>query len=72
MSWDTLPTGTERILFVDDEEPIVELGQGVLRRLGYTVVTKRSGTEALAPLEAGPVPVRSCHYRPDDARDDGY
>ena len=35
VSWDTLPTGTERILFVDDEEPIVELGQGVLRRLGF-------------------------------------
>ena len=47
VSWDTLPTGTERILFVDDEEPIVELGQGVLRRLGYTVVAKRSGREAL-------------------------
>jgi signal transduction histidine kinase/ActR/RegA family two-component response regulator len=47
ISWDTLPTGTERILFVDDEEPIVELGQGVLRRLGYTVVANRSGREAL-------------------------
>jgi CheY-like chemotaxis protein len=47
VSWETLPTGTERILLVDDEEPIVELGQGVLRRLGYTVVTKRSGREAL-------------------------
>ena len=47
VSWDTLPTGTERILFVDDEEPIVELGQGVLCRLGYTVVAKRSGREAL-------------------------
>ncbi len=47
VSWDTLPTGTERILLVDDEEPIVELGQGVLRRLGYTVVAKRSGREAL-------------------------
>jgi CheY-like chemotaxis protein len=47
VSWNTLPMGTERILFVDDEEPIVELGQGVLRRLGYTVVAKRSGREAL-------------------------
>jgi PAS domain S-box-containing protein len=47
VSWDTLPTGTERILFVDDEEPLVELGRGVLRRLGYTVVAKRSGREAL-------------------------
>ncbi len=42
-----LPTGTERILLVDDEEAIVELGQGVLQSLGYTVVTKRSGKEAL-------------------------
>jgi signal transduction histidine kinase/ActR/RegA family two-component response regulator len=47
VSWETLPTGTERILLVDDEEPIVELGQGVLCRLGYTVVAKRSGREAL-------------------------
>ena len=47
VSWETLPTGTERILFVDDEESIVELGQGVLCRLGYTVVAKRSGSEAL-------------------------
>jgi len=47
VSWDTLPAGTERILFVDDEESVVELGQGVLRRLGYTVVAKRSGRDAL-------------------------
>ncbi len=52
VSWDTLPTGTERILLVDDEEPIVELGQGVLRRLGYTVVAKRSGREALETFMA--------------------
>jgi CheY-like chemotaxis protein len=55
VSWETLPTGTERILLVDDEEPIVELGKGVLRRLGYTVVAKRSGREALETFrEDGP------------------
>jgi CheY-like chemotaxis protein len=42
-----LPTGTERILFVDDEEAIVEWGQGVLTRLGYTVSASRSSREAL-------------------------
>ena len=46
-SWETLPTGTERILFVDDEDAIVELGQGVLTRLGYKVVAKKSSREAL-------------------------
>jgi CheY-like chemotaxis protein len=39
--------GTGRILFVDDEEAIVEWGQGVLTRLGYTVIASRSSGEAL-------------------------
>ena len=32
---DQLPTGNECILFVDDEEPIVELTQELLGKLGY-------------------------------------
>jgi len=47
VSWESLLKGTERILFVDDEEVIRELGQAVLARLGYTVVAKRSSKEAL-------------------------
>jgi CheY-like chemotaxis protein len=53
-SRETLPTGTETILFVDDEEAILELGQGVLTRLGYTVVAKRSGRKALETFMEDP------------------
>jgi signal transduction histidine kinase/DNA-binding response OmpR family regulator len=39
--------GTERILIVDDEESLVEMGAGILARAGYHVVTKTSSKEAL-------------------------
>jgi hypothetical protein len=42
-----LPTGTERILFVDDEAPIAKMGSQILERLGYSVTTRTSSTEAL-------------------------
>ncbi len=50
-SEDKLPTaplsrGTERILFVDDEGPLVETGKGMLESLGYRVTIARDGTEA--------------------------
>jgi len=40
--------GTERILFVDDEESLVEWGQAVLGRLHYEVTAVRDSEEALA------------------------
>ncbi|MGE5190106.1 MAG: PAS domain S-box protein [Gemmatimonadota bacterium] len=39
--------GRERILFVDDEEMIRNLGRRILERDGYTVVTASDGREAL-------------------------
>jgi PAS domain S-box-containing protein len=39
--------GHERVLFVDDEEGIVEVGREILEYLGYEVVAKTSSTEAL-------------------------
>ncbi len=39
--------GKERILFVDDEEFLVEIGVEVLTGLGYEVVGRTSGLEAL-------------------------
>lgn len=39
--------GSERILFVDDEEDVVFAGKKMLERLGYRVVTGRDGMEAL-------------------------
>jgi len=41
-----LPHGTERILFVDDEDFIVESIPIILKRLGYTVTACRSAVEA--------------------------
>ncbi len=39
--------GSESILFIDDEAPIVELGSQTLTRLGYRVTTRTSSVEAL-------------------------
>jgi CheY-like chemotaxis protein len=41
------PTGTERILFIDDEPILAELAQNMLSKMGYEVVTKTDSTEAL-------------------------
>ncbi|MBU2621237.1 MAG: PAS domain S-box protein [Proteobacteria bacterium] len=49
-----LPTGNERILFVDDEEQQVEMGKQVLKLLGYRVTTKTSSKEALEVFRAKP------------------
>ena len=42
-----LPSGTERILFVDDELPIARMGSQILERLGYRVTVRTSSVEAL-------------------------
>jgi PAS domain S-box-containing protein len=42
-----VPTGNERILFVDDEKSIVDLGRQVLEQLGYQVEARSSSLEAL-------------------------
>jgi PAS domain S-box-containing protein len=47
VSDDEIPTGTERVLFVDDEEALVEMGENILADLGYDVVTRTSSREAL-------------------------
>jgi PAS domain S-box-containing protein len=49
-----LPMGQERILFVDDEQPLVEIGKQMLQRLGYTVTTRTSSIEALELFKANP------------------
>jgi two-component system, cell cycle sensor histidine kinase and response regulator CckA len=50
----SVPTGTERILFIDDEELIVEMGEEMLKDLGYNVVRKTNGREALDLFKANP------------------
>ncbi len=42
-----LPTGKERILFVDDEDVMAKLNQQRLEKLGYTVMAKTDPSEAL-------------------------
>lgn len=39
--------GSETILFVDDEELILEVGQLMMEKLGYTVLTASNGQQAL-------------------------
>ena len=45
-----LSKGTGRILLVDDEAMIIEVGTLMLQKLGYTVLTARSGPMALELL----------------------
>jgi PAS domain S-box-containing protein len=49
-----LPAGSERILFVDDEQSLVELGAEILESLGYRVVPRTSSLEALQTFRAQP------------------
>ena len=42
-----LPTGTECILFVDDEKPIIDIAEKILEMLGYVVDVRSSSLEAL-------------------------
>ncbi|MGD0232190.1 MAG: PAS domain-containing protein [Syntrophorhabdales bacterium] len=51
---DEIPTGSERILFVDDEEALVEMGEDILAELGYEVTSRMSSREALALLKSDP------------------
>ena len=49
-----LPTGTETILFVDDEASLVKMVKQMLGRLGYLVTGKVSSIEALKAFQADP------------------
>jgi CheY-like chemotaxis protein len=49
-----VPAGQERILFVEDEAPLAELGWTMLTHLGYNVVACTSSREALDIFRAEP------------------
>ncbi|MBW1982524.1 MAG: PAS domain S-box protein [Deltaproteobacteria bacterium] len=49
-----IPTGNERILFIDDEEVLARLGKEMLEHLGYEVTIRTSGLEALELFRARP------------------
>jgi two-component system, cell cycle sensor histidine kinase and response regulator CckA len=44
--------GSETILLVDDEQMIVDVGQAMLKKLGYRVVVARNGLEAVEKVES--------------------
>jgi CheY-like chemotaxis protein len=48
------PRGNERVLFIDDEDILAELGQRRLERLGYTVTALTDATEALEIFSRDP------------------
>jgi PAS domain S-box-containing protein len=48
------PTGKGRVLFVDDEAPLVKMAERVLTRLGYSVVGETRSQAALDRFKADP------------------
>ena len=50
----SLPVGSERILLVDDERALVEIGEQMLEHLGYKVVSRLSSIDALEAFRAQP------------------
>ncbi len=49
-----IPTGQGRILLVDDEAMLAEMGKTMLERLGYEVTVRTASDEALAQFERDP------------------
>ncbi len=48
------PVGRERILFIDDEEILAEMGKSMLERLGYHVTVRNNSIEALKTFQNQP------------------
>ena len=51
---DIYPTGDERVLLVDDEEPIAQMETSMLERLGYQVTSRTESVDALEEFTANP------------------
>ena len=51
---ENIPTGTEKILFVDDDPLIVTLGSRMLEHLGYRIITRTNSLDALALFRQKP------------------
>jgi len=50
----TMPVEKRRVLLVDDEEALLDLGHAMLTRLGYDVVACSRSTDALETFTAAP------------------
>ena len=52
---DEVPRGAgERVLFIDDEPALAQLGQSILEALGYRVLAVSDAPQALECVRAGP------------------
>ncbi len=51
---DALARGCGHILFVDDEPALVDIGELLLKELGYSVTTRTCGIEALEAFKSNP------------------
>jgi PAS domain S-box-containing protein len=49
-----LPHGSERLLFIDDEESLAQVGQEMLESLGYSVASRTGSAEALELFRSDP------------------
>jgi signal transduction histidine kinase/ActR/RegA family two-component response regulator len=49
-----IPDGNEKILYIDDEKQIINLGREILEELGYKVVAKTTATDAIEVFRAAP------------------
>jgi CheY-like chemotaxis protein len=49
-----LPSGNERVLFVDDETMLVDMSRQILQRLGYQVTACTTSVEALQRFQNDP------------------
>jgi CheY-like chemotaxis protein len=50
----SLPTGNEHILFIDDEKTLIDLAKNMLTKLGYQVTAQTSSTEAIKAFKTNP------------------
>ncbi|MCB1154535.1 response regulator, partial [bacterium] len=51
---DASPSGSEHILWIDDDAAVLEAGQELLHRLGYRVTSSRDAQEAWSAFAASP------------------
>jgi len=49
-----VPVGKEKILFIDDEDVLADMGKNMLERLGYHVTVRTSSLEALETFQDQP------------------
>jgi signal transduction histidine kinase/ActR/RegA family two-component response regulator len=49
-----IPVGIERVLFIDDEDVLADMGKNMLERLGYHVTVRKSSLEALETFQNQP------------------